>query len=93
MTKTKKVTSQRELEQFIRDTFQAAGKAISFRCLSHPKRYEVKVDGKEVSFIHPEQFKAFNEALEKSGIGGKFSYKWNEKKNCPEWSYKEAVNA
>jgi hypothetical protein len=91
---TKKITSQRELEQFVNHLFEKQGKRIVCRLLTNPKRYEIKVNGREVTDEwHVEQYKAYNEALEKSGIGGKLAYKWNEKKDCPEWTYKEAQHA
>lgn len=91
---SKKITSQRDLEQFIRDLFQENGKEISWILKKDCGRYyRVFVDKKIVSEIHADQYKAFQHALDKSGIGGKLTYKWNAKKDCPEWTYKEAVNA
>ena len=86
-TKTKKLTGQRELESFIKELFQEAGKDISFQCLKSPKRWIVKVDGKVVSDIFPDEYKAIQAALDKSGIGGKLTHKGFNKNNDVVFQY------
>jgi len=86
-TKTKKLTGQRELESFFKELFQEAGKDISFQCLNSPKRWVVKVDGKVLSDIFPDEWKAIQVALDKSGIGGKLSRKGYDKNNDVVFQY------
>jgi hypothetical protein len=84
----KKITSQRDLEQFVRELFIKHEKKISCQLKTMPKRYIVKVDGCEVSYHHVEQYKAYNEALKATGIPGSFTYKYDTKKDTPVWVFK-----
>ena len=91
---SKKITSQRELEQFMRDLFQENGKEISWILKKDCGRYyRVFVDKQIVSEVHVDQFKAYNDALRAASIEGVLTYKWNAKKDIPEWTYKETAHA
>lgn len=78
------LTGEAAMQQKMKGLFSHAGMNMAFRKVQGGW-WQVKVDGKELGYSRQEH-DAFQEALDKSGIGGKISYTFNEKKR--EWVFR-----
>lgn len=81
-----KLTGEAAMQAKMKELFSAAGKELKFWKKDRPARWCVSVDGHVVTDWRSSEADAFQDALDKSGIGGEISYKYSEKKS--EWIFK-----
>lgn len=80
------LTGEVAMQEKMRDVFQTAGKELKFfQSHGSPKYWIVLVDGKKLG-ENRDEATAFQKALDASGIGGKISYTYNQKKG--EWNFR-----
>jgi len=80
-----KLTGEAAMQAKMRELFASANKDLKFWKAKNPGRWVIIVDGEMLGErIHESD--AFQEALDKSGIGGKISYKYSETKQ--EWTFR-----
>jgi hypothetical protein len=87
------MSAQYQMEARMKEVFSAAGKELSFRKWKQTGEWQVYVD-KKLAGEAADQWKAFQKALDKSGVGGKITFKLV--KSDWKFSYaprKEAANA
>lgn len=79
------LSGQAAMEAVMREVFAKAGKSLKFWSVNGPRRWIIVVDGKRLSQNYDNEAAAFQQALDKSGIGGKISY---EPTGDTQWEFK-----